>query len=86
MTNGMPKNMVRLAIDFENAAELWWESGGRDLWESIVEGFENNAALLERPLADSWLAQAAQLPGWNEGPEHAPHPVRLEEVDEDEML
>ena len=52
----------------------------------VCSGFENNAALLERPLADSWLAQASQLPGWGEGPEHAPHPVRLEEVDEDEML
>lgn len=79
-------DMVRLAIDFENGADEWWESGGRDLWESIVEGFDNSSALLERALAESWLGQAASLPGWDEGPEHAPHPVRLEEVDEDEVL
>ena len=79
-------DMVRLAIDFENEATEWWESGGRDMWESIVEGFDNNSALLDRSLAESWLTQAATLPAWNDGPEHAPHPVRLEEVDEDEIL
>ncbi len=82
----MSADMVRLSIDFENAATSWWEGGGRDLWESVVEGFDNNSALLDRSLAESWLAQASQLPGWNDGPEHAPHPVRLEEVDEDELL
>ncbi len=82
----MSPDMVRLSIDFENAATEWWEGGGRDLWESVVEGFDNNSALLDRALAESWLAHASQLPGWNAGPEHAPHPVRLEEVDEDEVL
>ena len=79
-------SMVRLAIDFENPATEWWESGGRDMWESIVEGFENNDALLERSIAESWLEQAAQLPGWEGGPEHSPHPIRLVEIDEDEVL
>ena len=37
----MNSDMVRLAIDFENPAQEWWEGGGRDLWESIVEGFDN---------------------------------------------
>jgi hypothetical protein len=78
--------MVRLAIDFENPAPEWWESGGRDLWESVVEGFENNAVLLDRALAESWLAQAATLPGWEGGPEYSPHPSRMAEIDADEML
>jgi len=82
----MTPDMVRISIDFENEAAEWWESGGRDLWESVVEGFDNNSALMDRSLAESWLGQASQLPGWNDGPEHAPHPVRLEEVDEDEIL
>ena len=82
----MNEAMVRLAIDFENPSPEWWESGGRDLWESIVEGFENNDALLERSVAESWLAQAATLPGWDGGPEHSPHPIRMVEVDEDEEL
>lgn len=82
----MNDSMVRLAIDFENPATAWWEAGGRDLWESIVEGFDNNDALVERSIALSWLDQAAQLPGWADGPSHSPHPVRMIEVDEDELL
>ena len=82
----MTSDMVRLAIDFENPATEWWESGGQDLWESVVEGFDNNSALLDRSLAESWLAQAAQVPGWEGGPEHSPHPIRIDEVDEDELL
>jgi hypothetical protein len=78
--------MVRLTIDFENPAREWWESGGQDLWESVLEGFDNHSALLERALAESWLAQAATLPGWAGGPEHSPHPIRIDEVDEDEEL
>ena len=79
-------SMVRLAIDFENTVREWWESGGQDLWDGVLEGFDNNAALVERSIAESWLAAAAQIPGWDDGPEHAPHPVRIEEVDEDEEL
>jgi hypothetical protein len=79
-------SMIRLAIDFENPAPEWWENGGRDLWESIVEGFDNNDVLLDESIAQSWLSQAAQLPGWGDGPDYAPHPVRLQEIDEDEIL
>ena len=77
---------MRLAIDFENPAETWWESGGRDLWESIAEGFDNNDVVLEESLARSWLEQAAQIPGWDAGPEYAPHPVLLRELDPDEEV
>ena len=83
----MSDSMVRIAIDFENPATEWWENGGRDLWESIAEGFDNNAALLERSLAESWMAQASALPGWDTGPEYAPHPIAQSPVDdEDEAL
>ena len=82
----MSREMVRLCIDFENPGSEWWQGGGRDLWESVVEGFDNNNALLDRALAESWLAQAERLPGWNGGPEHSAHPVRLVEIDEDEEL
>ena len=78
--------MVRLAIDFENPALEWWESGGQELWESIVEGFDNNDVVLDDSLAQSWLHQAALVPGWHSGPDYAPHPVRLQEIDEDEIV
>ncbi len=78
--------MIKIAIDFECPAKEWWENGGRELWESLVEGFDNSSVLLDEPIAASVMAQAAQLPGWQSGHEHAPHPLRLEEVDEDEEL
>ncbi len=79
-------SMIRLAIDFENPAREWWESGGRDLWDAIVEGFDNNDVVVEKYLADSWLSQAASLPGWDGGPEHSPHPICLKPIDEDEEV
>ena len=78
--------MIKLAIDFENPGKLWWESGGRDLWESITEGFDNNDVAVDESIAESWIAAAAKLPGWTGGPEFAPHPVCLKEVDEDEIV
>ncbi len=79
-------DMVRLAIDFENPSPEWWESGGRDLWGALLEGFDNNDALVDRSIADSWLAEAAKLPGWQAGPEFTPHPISDKEIDEDEEL
>ena len=78
--------MIRITIDFECEAEEWWESGGRLLWESLIEGFDNNAVLLDDAIAESVMRQAAALPGWEGSHEHAKHPLRLEEVDEDEVL
>jgi hypothetical protein len=78
--------MVRLAIDFENPGTEWWEGGGRDLWEALSEGFGENAVVVESSIADSWLAQAATLPGWKGGPEFSPHPVCLKELHDDEEV
>jgi len=79
--------MVKLVIDFECPAPRWWESGGRELWRSVAEGFDNSAVLLDRSLAESVLAQAAVLPGWEGGgTEYSPHPLRIDELDEDEDL
>lgn len=78
--------MVKLAIDFENPGQEWWDKGGRDLWEAILEGFDNNAVVVEVALANSWLAQAARIPGWEGGPEFSPHPICLKVLDEDEIV
>ena len=79
-------SMVKLAIDFENTSRTWWDEGGRDLWEGMLEGFDNNSVLLERSIAESWVAEAAKLPGWEGGADYSPHPIRIVEVDEDEEL
>ncbi len=73
-------NMVRLAIDFENPSPEWWDGGGRELWESILEGFDGSDVLLEESIAQSWIAEAAKLPGWAGGREFAPHPIRVKQV------
>ena len=78
--------MIKLAIDFENPGTQWWESGGRELWESIAEGFEDSEVAVDESIADSWLVQAARIPGWQGGPEIAPHPICLKQVDEDEIV
>ena len=39
--------MIKLAIDFENPSKEWWENGGRDLWDSITEGFVVKPSELE---------------------------------------
>ena len=78
--------MIKIAIDFECNADEWWESGGRDLWESLIEGFDNNSVLLDDAVASSVMEQAARIPGWDTGVEHARHPLRLDAVDADEEL
>lgn len=76
--------LVRLGIDFENPSKDWWEHGGRDLWEGIAEDAAASSTVIDESLARSWLAEAALIPGWDGGPEYAPHPVHLSDVDEDE--
>jgi hypothetical protein len=76
--------LVRLGIDYENPATLWWESGGRELWEGIAEDAEASSIVVEESIASSWLAEAEGIPGWSDGPDYAPHPIRLTPVDEDE--
>jgi hypothetical protein len=77
--------MLRLSIDFECPAPIWWEKGGRELWESIAEGFDGSSVVLDDSLAESWLAQARALPGWDGGPDYAPHPIALSPVADDDL-
>ncbi len=78
--------LVRLTIDYENSSQRWWDSGGRELWEAIVEVGDSAAVVLDETVAESWMTQARQLPGWDDGPEYAPHPILRRPVDEDEDL
>lgn len=67
--------MVKLQIDFEHPSRTWWEAGGQDLWDGIVEEPGASSVVLDDDLAASWLAQASRLEGWDGGPEFAPHPI-----------
>jgi len=75
--------LVRLAIDYEHESRRWWDNGGQDLWEAILESEGAKDVILDQALADSWLAQAGTIEGWSDGHEYAPHPVTIHTVDED---
>jgi hypothetical protein len=77
-------SLVRLSIDFENTTKEWWEAGGRELWESLLDEPDAASVVLDESLAGSWLEQAATIPGWDDGPDFAPHPVRPGDVADDE--
>lgn len=77
--------MKKLSIDFEFDSRVWWESGGQALWDAVTEGFDGSGVLVDDDLADSWMSQARAIEGWNDGSEYAPHPVRVESVDEDDV-
>jgi hypothetical protein len=77
--------VVKLAIEFENPAPTWWKSGGRALWEAIAESADAGSVLVDEAIAESWMAEAAKIPGWNGGPEYAPHPIYVKAVNEDDV-
>ena len=64
--------LVKLAIDFEFPAPLWWKSGGRARWDESI--------------ARSWLAEAARIRGWTGGPDCAASPVLSKPIDEDQDI
>jgi len=77
--------LVRLSLDYEHPSRTWWENGGQELWDSIRESFEEGAVILDENVAASWLRNAEQVAGWNDGPDYAPHPIRLTPLAEDEI-
>ncbi|HEY5657500.1 MAG TPA: hypothetical protein VIY27_06895 [Myxococcota bacterium] len=76
--------MVRLSIDFEFPSRDWWENGGQELWDAIAEGFDGSYVVVDADLAESWLAQARAIAGWNAGSEYSPHPVHLTPLEDDD--
>jgi hypothetical protein len=74
----------RLAIDFEFSSRIWWDNGGQELWDAVTEGFDGSGVVVDDDLATSWIAQARALPGWDDGAEYAPHPIRWSDLSEDD--
>ena len=77
--------MKKLSIDFEFSSREWWENGGQALWDAVTEGFDASGVLVDDDLADSWLAPARAIPGWDDGAEYAPHPIRASAISEDDI-
>ncbi len=80
----MSEGLVRLGIDYENPSRRWWESGGQELWEGLAEAPDAPSVVVDAPIADSWLVEAARIDGWADGPDYAPHPIQRSDVDADE--
>jgi hypothetical protein len=78
--------MVKLRIDFEFPSRRWWENGGQQLWDGIAEGFDGSSIIVDESLAESWMAEAALIEGWDEGHEYAPHPVHVAALEEDDEV
>ncbi len=76
--------MVRLSVDFEHPSRTWWESGGQELWDGIAEDLDGSSVVLDDSVAESWLAEARKIPGWDGGPDYAPHPIVVRAVADDE--
>ena len=76
--------MLRLNVDYEFASRTWWENGGQELWDALREAFDSGGVLLDEHFARSWLEQASSIEGWEEGSEHAPHPICISPVAEDD--
>jgi hypothetical protein len=76
--------MFKLSVDFEFPSRSWWDAGGRELWEGVAEDLDASSVVLDEALAESWLAQARRIPGWDAGPEYAPHPIAVSRVEDDE--
>ncbi len=76
---------MRLAIDFEFASRVWWNSGGQQLWDALAEDFDGSGVIVDDDLAASWMKQAAEIEGWSDGRDYAPHPVRALPLDDDDV-
>lgn len=86
---------VDLAIDQENGAEKWWDAA-REALRSAAPGLSSAARDVMRRLASTHAdrvrttrrvaseicAWGAGLDGWSGGPEHAPEPLSVIEVDD----
>ena len=42
--------------------------------------------VVEESVAESWIAAAENIPGWDDGHEYAPHPVHVAALEEEDEL
>lgn len=80
-----------IKVDEENNAETWWDAAraattrvfladdvdANDLAD-LIDG-DTNTIMLSAEDAAAFRAWAETLPGWSDGPAHAPHPFVFNE-------
>lgn len=76
--------MKRIAVDFENNAEAWWDAAttSDNAPEAFAPMLADNAdeIIVSDEDAITILTWAEQLPGWNDGPEYAPTALTVQEA------
>ena len=80
---------IRIAVDYENNAETWWDAAHDTKVTPdnlaqihIAQRFESaEAVTVSAEEADAFRKWAATLPGWESGMVHAPHPFTFNDAD-----
>ena len=75
--------MVKVQVDYENNAEEWWEAardaaGAPAGIVSLLDNVGQDSVYLSDTAAEDVRRWAASLPGWDGGPEYAPHPLIID--------
>lgn len=77
--------MKLIAVDYKNSAERWWDAARNCIAlplsiGDLIVGDKDEVTLSEEDAAAA-LAWARSLPGWDGGPEYAPHPLTVHDTD-----
>lgn len=75
---------VRISVDWENAGEPWWCAvrASQSIPAAIrllLESDTADSVVVDGEAARAVRAWAEALPGWNDGPEYARHPLLFAE-------
>jgi hypothetical protein len=75
-----------ISVDEECSAEEWWVAAGASDSTPVqirewVARWLNCSIRVPRETANEIMTWAASLPGWSDGPAHAPHPLIVRDVD-----
>ena len=77
-----PAAMV-VTVDEENNAEIWWDAAEADKTTPAsfarLQGSQS-MIVLSKSDAVEFVVWAMSLPGWNDGPSYAPHPLTIQPV------
>lgn len=88
MTNILSQGAYRFVVDWENTGETadgqnWWDEARartdtpRELIDLMTA--EDSEAIVPLPRAEEVAAWCESIPGWDNGPEYAPHPLIIED-------
>jgi predicted DNA-binding protein YlxM (UPF0122 family) len=77
--------------DEENSSDIWWEEYDQcenNPWRTKISSdtLQCEWSVLSEKEVDEFIGFCEELAGWYEGPEHAPHPLRVTEKTVEEVI